>query len=118
MGAIGYAVRNLLEVQSIGSKVQNQREEVQSSKFKGQGLLEDQRSKIEGQDLETETYQLLFNASRYLDLNVAIRTLVIRNQKVVFNVGGGIVIDSDAEAEYEETLVKAKALLNSFGGKL
>jgi para-aminobenzoate synthetase component 1 len=118
MGAIGYAVRNLLEVQSIGSKVQNQREEPQRSKVKGQGFLEDQRSKIEGQDLETETYQLLFNASRFLDLSVAIRTLVIRNQKVVFNVGGGIVIDSNAEAEYEETLVKAKALLNSFGGKL
>ena len=52
------------------------------------------------------------------DLSVAIRTMVIRNQTAVFNVGGGIVIDSVAEAEYEESLLKAKALLKSLGAKL
>ncbi len=53
-----------------------------------------------------------------LDLSVAIRTMVIKDNKAVFNVGGGIVIDSIAENEYEETLTKAKALLNSINGNL
>jgi para-aminobenzoate synthetase component 1 len=55
-------------------------------------------------------------ADRYFDLSVAIRTMVIKNRRAVFNVGGGIVIDSDPEDEYEETLTKAKALLNSING--
>ena len=50
-----------------------------------------------------------------LDLNVAIRTMTIRGNTATFNVGGGIVIDSDPESEYEETLTKAKALLNAIG---
>ncbi len=53
-----------------------------------------------------------------LDLSVAIRTMVVRNQKAVFNVGGGITIDSVPAEEYEETLVKARALLNAVNGKL
>jgi para-aminobenzoate synthetase component I len=48
-----------------------------------------------------------------LDLSVAIRTMVVREGEAVFNVGGGIVIDSDPEKEYEESLLKAKALLNA-----
>ena len=48
-----------------------------------------------------------------LDLSVAIRTMVIKEQQAIFNVGGGIVIDSDPEDEYKETLVKAKALLQA-----
>ena len=46
-----------------------------------------------------------------LDLNVAIRTLTVQNQTAVFNVGGGIIADSVPADEYEETLVKAEALL-------
>ena len=53
-----------------------------------------------------------------LDLSVAIRTMVVRNREAVFNVGGGIVIDSVPEAEYAETLLKAKALLTAINGKL
>ena len=48
-----------------------------------------------------------------LDLNVAIRTLVIRGNEAIFNVGGGIVIDSVPELEYEESLLKAKAIFNA-----
>ncbi len=48
-----------------------------------------------------------------LDLSVAIRTAVIQNRHISFNVGGGIVIDSDPETEYAETLTKASALLDS-----
>jgi len=52
------------------------------------------------------------------ELNVAIRTMVIREQEAVFNVGGGITIDSSAEQEYEESLLKAKALLAAMNAKL
>ncbi len=48
-------------------------------------------------------------------LSVAIRTMVIRENTATFNVGGGIVIDSDPESEYQETLTKAKALLDAIG---
>ncbi len=50
-----------------------------------------------------------------LDMSVAIRTMVILDRTAVFNVGGGIVIDSDAENEYAESLLKAKALLSALG---
>jgi aminodeoxychorismate synthase component I len=49
------------------------------------------------------------------DLSVAIRTMVIRGEQVVFNVGGGIVIDSDPAKEYDESLLKAAALLRAIG---
>lgn len=44
--------------------------------------------------------------------NVAIRTALIDRKvgRLEFGVGGGIVWDSDAEAEYEETLTKARVL--------
>jgi aminodeoxychorismate synthase, component I, bacterial clade len=48
-----------------------------------------------------------------IDTSVAIRTMVIQHRTAVFNVGGGVVIDSDPEAEYDESLLKAKALLRS-----
>ncbi|QEK11031.1 aminodeoxychorismate synthase component I [Crassaminicella thermophila] len=47
------------------------------------------------------------------DLNIVIRTILCKNQKAYFQVGGGIVWDSDAELEYEETLHKAKALIKA-----
>lgn len=50
-----------------------------------------------------------------LDLSVAIRTMVVSHGEAVFNVGGGIVIDSDPETEYEESLLKARALLEALG---
>jgi len=50
-----------------------------------------------------------------LDLSVAIRTMVVRDATATFNVGGGIVIDSDPEKEYQESLLKAESLLDSLG---
>ena len=50
-----------------------------------------------------------------MDLNIAIRTMVAKGKDVYFQAGGGIVSDSEAEAEYEETLVKARALIESLG---
>jgi para-aminobenzoate synthetase component 1 len=39
-------------------------------------------------------------------LNIAIRTLLVESERVHYQVGGGIVADSDPEAEYNETLHK------------
>jgi para-aminobenzoate synthetase component 1 len=49
-----------------------------------------------------------------MDTNIVIRTLVHNGSRTCFNVGGGIVADSNPAAEYEETLAKAKGLLKSF----
>ena len=50
---------------------------------------------------------------RNLDLNIVIRTFIIKDNKAYFQVGGGIIYDSNAEAEYQETLDKAKALIQA-----
>ncbi len=44
-------------------------------------------------------------------LNIAIRTIIIRDNKAFAQTGGGIVADSDPQAEWEETITKARALL-------
>ena len=46
--------------------------------------------------------------NRESQLNIAIRTAVCRDGVAHFNVGAGIVADSSPEAEYEETLAKAR----------
>ncbi len=48
-----------------------------------------------------------------MDLNIVIRTFIIKDGKAYFQVGGGIVYDSDPEAEYLETLDKARALIEA-----
>lgn len=45
------------------------------------------------------------------DFNIVIRTILKRNNKAYFGVGGGITYDSIEEDEYNETLDKAKALM-------
>ncbi|MFA5159445.1 MAG: anthranilate synthase component I family protein [Candidatus Omnitrophota bacterium] len=45
-----------------------------------------------------------------IDLNIVIRTILLKNGKGHLQVGAGIVYDSDPEKEYEETLHKAEAL--------
>jgi para-aminobenzoate synthetase len=47
------------------------------------------------------------------DLNIVIRTLVNTPESASVGIGGAIVALSDAEEEFEETLVKARALLES-----
>lgn len=46
-----------------------------------------------------------------MDLNIVIRSFIIKGHKAYFQVGGGIVYDSEPEAEYAETLHKAKGLM-------
>ncbi len=55
------------------------------------------------------------NRNGDMDLNILIRTLVRKGNKITFRAGGGIVADSDAEHELAETRAKAKGLLRAFG---
>lgn len=49
----------------------------------------------------------------YIDLNIVIRTIIIKDNKAYFQVGAGIVADSNPEKEYYETIYKAKALMKT-----
>lgn len=53
------------------------------------------------------------------DFNIVIRTAVCQNGKYYLGVGGGITYESELEFEYEETLQKAKAVVEALcgGGK-
>lgn len=44
------------------------------------------------------------------DLNIAIRTMIHSRGRVVYHGGGGVVWDSEPEAEYQETLDKCAAM--------
>jgi anthranilate synthase component 1 len=48
-----------------------------------------------------------------LDMAIAIRTLVTKGDTVYLQAGAGIVADSDPDAEYEETLAKARAVVRA-----
>lgn len=52
-----------------------------------------------------------------LDSNILIRTLVHRRRDIWLRAGGGIVADSVADKELEETRAKARGLLNSMNIK-
>ncbi len=48
-------------------------------------------------------------------LSIVIRTAVTHNGQAYFHAGAGIVADSDPEAEYQETLAKARGFLECLG---
>ena len=54
-----------------------------------------------------------FDFSGDLDFNIAIRTAIACNNHLYFQVGGGIVADSDPGDEYQETRTKAAAFLKA-----
>ena len=54
-----------------------------------------------------------FNST--MNTSIAIRTMVVTKGALTFSVGGGIVMDSDPEAEYQETLHKARGLMLALG---
>jgi para-aminobenzoate synthetase component 1 len=52
-----------------------------------------------------------------MDFNILIRTILKKDERLYFGVGGGIVADSCPEKEYQETLVKAKAMIKAINLK-
>jgi para-aminobenzoate synthetase component 1 len=50
-----------------------------------------------------------------MDINIVIRTFIVKDGRAYFQVGGAIVYDSEPEAEYIETLDKGRALMQALG---
>lgn len=48
-----------------------------------------------------------------MDFNIIIRSIVLRDGRAYFHGGGGIVIDSDPEKEYDETLDKVTGIVTA-----
>ncbi len=70
-------------------------------------------------ELEGERRYLYAGAVGYasfagsLDTCIAIRTMVVKDGVAYLQAGGGIVYDSDPEAEYQESMAKLRALLRA-----
>jgi len=54
-----------------------------------------------------------FGAGGDMDTCIALRTAVIKNGTMYVQAGGGVVADSDPEAEYQESRNKARALIRA-----
>jgi len=73
------------------------------------------------EELEQDRRGLYTGAVGYIgfnevsQFNIVIRTLVREGDDLHYHVGAGIVADSDANAEYEETLHKAKGIRKALG---
>jgi para-aminobenzoate synthetase component 1 len=77
-------------------------------KFRAMGIIDELEPVSRGPYCGAIGY-LGFN--RESQLSVTIRTAVCAQEKIYFNIGAGIVADSNPEAEYEETLAKAAGFL-------
>jgi anthranilate synthase component 1 len=70
-------------------------------------------------ELETERRSFYAGAVGYLSSNgdmdtcIALRTALVKDGKVILQAGGGVVADSDPEAEYQESNSKAQALVRA-----
>jgi len=51
-----------------------------------------------------------FSAGGDMDMCIALRTAVLKDETLYVQAGGGVVWDSDPEAEYEETVNKSRAI--------
>ena len=49
-----------------------------------------------------------------MDMNILIRTIVVDDEMIYFRAGAGIVADSDAQRELQETRIKAEGMLRAF----
>ena len=54
-----------------------------------------------------------FSPKNNMDTCIALRTAIVKNNKVYIQAGAGIVADSNPEKEYQEALNKAKALIEA-----
>jgi len=53
------------------------------------------------------------SATGAMDFNIPIRTIVLRDGLATFHAGAGIVWDSEPTAEYQETLAKARTMMEA-----
>ena len=54
-----------------------------------------------------------FSAQGDMDICIALRTAVVKDHTLYVQAGGGVVFDSDPEAEFQETVNKSKALMQA-----
>ncbi|MDX9862293.1 MAG: chorismate-binding protein, partial [Rhodospirillales bacterium] len=54
-----------------------------------------------------------FGATGEMDTCIALRTAVVKDGRMYVQAGGGIVADSDPEAEFQESCNKARALVRA-----
>ena len=54
-----------------------------------------------------------FSSGGDMDICIALRTAVVKDRVLYVQAGGGVVYDSDPEAEYQETVNKSKALMQA-----
>jgi anthranilate synthase component 1 len=52
-----------------------------------------------------------FASNGDMDMCIALRTAVLKDEKLYIQAGGGVVYDSDPEAEFQETVNKSKAIV-------
>ena len=75
--------------------------------------LEDYQSKDEAEKEKRGVYAGAIgylSVTGDLDFAIAIRTMILKNMKAYVQAGAGIVYDSIAENEYQETVNKAKSM--------
>ena len=51
-----------------------------------------------------------FSANGEMDIAIALRTAILKDQILYSQAGGGVVFDSDPESEFQETVNKSNAL--------
>ncbi len=51
-----------------------------------------------------------FSSGGDMDVCIALRTAIVKDEKLYIQAGGGVVYDSDPEAEYQETVHKSNAI--------
>jgi len=56
-----------------------------------------------------------FSYTGNTDTAIALRTLLVKGNRVYIKAGGGVVADSDPAAEYEESCNKARAMIRALG---
>jgi para-aminobenzoate synthetase component I len=54
-----------------------------------------------------------FSLNGKIDLSIAIRTLIVKQQTISLHVGGAITLKSDPNEEYQESMLKGQRLLES-----
>ncbi|WP_235401598.1 anthranilate synthase component I family protein [Rubrobacter aplysinae] len=68
--------------------------------------------------LYTGSFGYLSPGGGFMDMNIAIRTILLTGGRAHVQAGGGIVADSVPEREYQESLNKASALVGSLGSSV
>lgn len=57
-----------------------------------------------------------FSFNKAIDLSIVIRTIIINRRQLSYHAGGAVTLDSEAAAEYAETLLKAQKLGEAING--